>query len=548
MHVPTSKLATRPISRRAVLQGSAGMAATAAMIGSMTFPRSMTAQTPVSGEIPAKTLSGTVILSITGEPLSFNLNAVADDNLYPIACNIYNSLFSLDNDFNVVMELATGYEVSDEGLAITVTLNPLATWHDGEPVTANDVKWSLEAIIADPSSTAAALISALASVDVIDDHTAVLNLSRPSSSIIGFLSWYGVMILPAHIYDDGTDWTENPANMAPIGSGPFRFVSYTPGQTIELEANESYFGEGPFLEKLIWQVIPDQNTQVQALLNGEIDMVDGVPSTNLPQLETDPNFVTIPKNYPNPLYVGFNTAQAPFDNPDVRRAVGMAIDRDQIVASAFGGYGVSQDVYYPTVIAWASNPDATAPAFDIDGANALLDEAGFPLDGDSRFSARLTIFSGWQLLSDTATVIKEQLAAIGIDVEIVTLEFAAWDEQLAAGDFELGMLAGSQGPDPANLALRWGSEGTLNHWGFQNEEFDALLVEGDTASDPEERAALYFQAQQILADEVPGFLIAQQPYYSSYVAGLGNVWLNPDDPAANLVGQNRFTLTTLDGE
>ncbi len=528
-----------------MLQGSAGMAATAALIGGMTFPKSVVAQTPVA-EIPPKELNGTAILAIAGEPLSFNLNAVADDNLFPIASNIFNSLFSLDNDFNVIMELATGYEVADDGMSITVTLNPLATWHDGEPVTAADVKFSLEAIVNEPTSTAAALISALDSVDVVDDHTAVLNLNRASSSIIGFLSWYGVMILPAHIFDDGTNWLENPANMAPIGSGPFKFVSYEPGATIELEANTEYFGEGPYLEGAIYQIIPDPNTEVQSLLNGEID-VAAVPTAQVPTVEANADFVLAPKMYPSPIYLGFNTLRAPLDNLDVRKAIGMAIDREQIVATALAGYGEPQYGYYPTVIEWASNPDSLAPAYDVEGANALLDSAGFPLDGDTRFSLKYYIFTGWQELSDTATVIKEQLAAIGVDVEIVTLEFAAWDEQLASGDFDMGSIGGFQGPDPANLALRWGSAGTLNHWGFENPEFDELLVQGDSAPTPEDRAPFYFEAQQILADNVPGVLLALQSFHTAWTNRLSGFWLDPNDPASSLVGMNRLTLTKLEG-
>ena len=376
---------TLPLSRRSMMQASAG--ATTAMIGGMTFPRVMAAQTPAASpaaEIPAKELSGTAILVLTGEPQSFNPDFQGDDNLWPVACNIYNSLFSLDNNFSVIPELATGYEVAGDGLSITISLNPLASWHDGTPVTSADVKYTLEQIVATPSSTASGLIGSIETVDTPDDHTAVLVLSQPSSSVIGFLSWYGVFILPAHVYE-GTDWATNEANQAPIGSGPFKFVSYEPGATVELEANTSYFGEGPYLERLIYQIIPDANTQVQALQNGEVDFVDGVPNAQVPTFETNPDFRVAGKVYPSPLYIGFNFANEALGNEDVRLAIGMGIDREQIVATALGGYGTAEDRFYPSVIEWASNPDATAPGFDVDGANALLDEAGFPLDGDSRF-------------------------------------------------------------------------------------------------------------------------------------------------------------------
>jgi peptide/nickel transport system substrate-binding protein len=534
-------------TRRSILKGSAGL--TAATIAGMTFPGSMVAQTPVAspvGEIPPKTLSGTAISTITGDPQSFNPAFQVDDNLWPIACNIYNSLFALDNDFNVIPDLATGYEIAEDGLSITVTLNPLATWHDGNPVTSADVKYTLEQIVASPEAPASSLIGALDTVETPDEKTAVLNLSRASGSIIGFLSWYGVFILPAHIYE-GTDWATNEANQAPIGSGPFRFVSYEAGSSVELEANTEYFSEGPYLERLIYQIIPDPNTAVQALTNGEIDYIDNIPNAQIPSFEGNPDFKLAPKVYPSPLYFGFNHEFSPLDQVEVRRAIGMAIDRDQIVATALSGYGTPENRYYPSVIEWASNPDATAPAFDIDGANALLDEAGVSMEGDSRFDVRLLHFTGWQEAADTATVVKEQLAAIGVNVELVLLEFAAWEEQLIAGDFELGLLGGFQGPDPANLSIRWGTDTGLNHWRYSNPEFDQLLVDGDSATTQEERVQAYFAAQEILAEDIPGIPLALQTFTAAFTSRLSGVWLDADDPASALVGMNRFTLTKLEG-
>ncbi len=532
-----------PLSRRSFAQATS--ASTIAAIAGMTLPRVMTAQTPeAAGEIPAKELNGTAILTISGEPQSFNPDFQGDDNLWPIACNIYNSLFSLDNSFNVIPELATGYEIAEDGLSITITLNPLATWHDGEPVTSADVKYTIEQIVQTPSSTASSLISAVETVETPDDLTAVLMLSRPSSSVIGFLSWYGVFMLPAHIYE-GSDWATNEANNAPIGSGPFKFVSYDAGASVELEANTEYFGEGPYLEKLIYQIIPDPNTAAQALQNGEIDLAD-VPNTLIPGFEADPNFKIAGKVYPSPIYIGFNMTTSPLDTLEVRQAIGMAIDREQIVATALGGYGTGEDRFYPSVIEWASNPDSVAPALDVEGANALLDEAGFALDGDFRFKLRLLHFTGWQEASDTATVLKEQLAAIGIEVELVLLEYAAWEEQVAAGDYEISLQGGFQGPDPANLALRWGTGATLNRWGYTNPDFDALLVDGDAAGTQEERAEIYFQAQALLAEDLPSIPIALQTYYSAFTAAMSGVWLDPDDEASTKVGMNRFTLTKLD--
>lgn len=533
-----------PISRRSFAQVSS--AAAAAAISGISIPRALFAQTPeAAGEIAPKELNGTAIMAIPGEPQSFNPDFQGDDYLWPIACNLYNSLFSLDNTFNVIPELATGYEIAEDGMSITVTLQPLATWHDGEPVTSADVKYTIEQIVKTPSSTASSLISAVESVDTPDEKTAVINLSRPSASVIGFLSWYGVFMLPAHIYE-GTDWATNEANLAPIGSGPFKFVSYEAGSAVEITANTEYWGEGPYLEGIIYQIIPDQNTESQALQNGEVDFIANIPNTLVPTFEADPNFKVAPKTYPSPIYFGFNMTSAPLDNLEVRRAIGMAVDRDQIVNTALAGYGTTENRYYPSVIEWASNPDTVAPEFDVDGANALLDEAGFPLDGDFRFSLRLLYFTGWQEIADTATVLKEQFAAIGVDLELVLLEFAAWDEQVSAGDFEISLQGGFQGPDPANLALRWGTDSTLNRWGYSNPDFDALLVEGDAGKTQEERAELYFQAQAILAEDIPTIAVALQTSYAAFTSAMSGVWLDPNDEASKKVGMNRFTLTKID--
>jgi len=548
-----------PFSRRAMVQGGAA-SGMAAILAGMTFPKSLGAQTPaaspaaspitwevptsIEGEVPAKTLSGTVVLAAAGEPQSFQPDFQADDSLWPIACNIYNSLLSLDNSFNVIPELATGYTVSDDGLQITFALNPLATWHDGVPVTSLDVKYTLEQIVADKSSFGSSSISAITSVDTPDAYTAVLNLSAPSASIIGFLSWYAVFILPAHIYE-GTDWSTNPANQQPIGSGPFKFVSYTAGATVELAANEAYFGEGPYIEKLVYNIIPDDNTQVQALLNGEVDYIPGLPSSQVATLQATPGFKVNEKVYPSPIHVGFNFNHAPLDNVEVRRAIGQAIDRQQILDIALGGLGTIADRYYPAVIEWASNPDATVPAYDPDAANAALDAAGFPLNGDSRFDLKLYLFTGWPEVADTATILKEQLGAIGVNVELVSLESASWLEQVQSGESDLAILGGFQGPDPAALKTRFGTGASFNLWFYSNPEFDDLLAQGDAATSQEERVPIYFQAQEILAEDIPALQLVLQTSFIPFSDRLSGIWTDPDDAASSSVGMNRFTLAKL---
>jgi peptide/nickel transport system substrate-binding protein len=125
------------------------------------------------------------------------------------------------------------------------------------------------------------------------------------------------------------------------------------------------------------------------------------------------------------------------------------------------------------------------------------------------------------------------------------LEYAAWEEQMTKGDFDISLQGGFQGPDPANLALRWGTGNSLNRWSYSNAKFDDLLVQGDSAPTQEDRAPFYFQAQAILAEDLPSIPLALQTFFAGFTSRMSGVWLDPDDPAASQVGMNRFTLTKL---
>ena len=492
---------------------------------------------------------GTLVVTTSGDPLSFNPDFQLDDNGFLPCANIYSTLLSLDVNFNIIPELAELWAIAEDGLSVTFTLVEGATWHDGAPVTSADVKYTFEQIVANASAPAAGLIGAIASVDTPDARTAVCRLKQPSASIVGFIAWYGTFILPAHVYD-GSDWATNPANQAPIGSGPFKFVGYDPGSSIELAANLDFWGEGPYVDRLIFRIVPDPGTALQALRNGEVDLMisPSPPNSEVPALEQTAGLKVIQVQYPSVHYIGFHLEKEPMSKLEVRKAIAQAIDRQQILDLALGSYGGIATTFYTSAIAWATNtdPDARAPEFDKAAAAAALDAAGYPVRGGARFKLDLLYSTSFgPEYGDIATVLKQQLAAVNIDVELVGLEVGAFVERGEAGDFDIELIDGAQGPDPANLRLRIGTGGALNHGRYSNPAVEALLNEGDAATDQAARADIYHQIQAILARDLPIVpltdVVVNYPH-SDRVAGL---FFDDTDPVASRVGLYRFTLTRI---
>lgn len=308
--------------------------------------------TGAAGATGKKGGSGTLIVSNSGDPKTFNPDFQIDDNGYIVHSNLYNTMVVLDDDYNILPELAKAWKIADDGLSITFTLVSGATWHDGQPVSAADCKYTIEQILAQQGAPGKDNLSAIQTVETPDDTTVVFKLKEPSAPLLGFLGWYGTFILPKHIYD-GTDWTKNPANQKPVGSGPFKFVSYKAGDNITLEANKAYWGEGPYLDKVIFRIIPDANTALQAFLNDEVDVINS-PTPPLSQISTvqqTPGVKVDVKTYPSVYYIGCNMKKEPMSKVEVRKAISHAIDRQQIVSKALSGFGGVATTFYTDAIA-----------------------------------------------------------------------------------------------------------------------------------------------------------------------------------------------------
>lgn len=483
-----------------------------------------------------------IIIRASGDPMSFNPDLAADDNAYPVVQNIYNRLVKLDASKQAIPDLATSWDVSDDALTITFYLREGMTWHDGESVTSADVVYTFEQIQENSTSYFSSSMAIVDSISAPDDYTVVFHMNQADVSFVARLGWYATFIMPKHIYDNGMDWADNPANMSPIGSGPFKFSDYQQGQSITLVANENYYVV-PKLDRVIYSIIPDDATAVQALVNGEIDVLESIPTANVSELQANPDISMTLNEYPSPQRIIFNLNAPEVQDLAIRQAIAYAMDREEISTKVFGNINPPEYNFYPSMIEWATNDEDSAPRHDTEAAIAILEDAGYSKNSDGFYVTGLTIdvFEGYGY-SDTARLLKAQLAEAGIDLTVQVHEFNAWYQKVGGDrNFILEMQGGFMGPDPAALATRFGSESGTNYAAYSNPEFDQVLAEAAATGDRETRASLYKRAQTYLSEDIPYLPITAYAAYDASNARFINL---PIDGAGKW-GWQELTYTDI---
>ncbi|MCF6460639.1 ABC transporter substrate-binding protein [Clostridium sp. Cult3] len=484
-----------------------------------------------------------MIVRATGDPMTFNPDTIPDDYAYPIVQNIFNRLVKLDASKQIIPDLATDWDVSEDGKTITFNLRDDAKWHDGEKVTSKDVKYTFDTIKENESYYMSSRLAIVDSIETPDEYTVVFNMNRPDVSFIADLGWYGTFILPEHIFNNGQSWEDNPASKEPIGSGPFKFEDFKQGESITLVANPDYHEGAPKLDKIIFSIIPDDATAVEALLNGDIDVLDSVPAANVKELEANENIRLALNEYPSPMRIIFNLNEEILQDVNVRRAIATAIDREEISQKIFDGIQKPEYNMYPSLIEWVSNSEQTAPKFNIEEAINILEEAGYTKDADGYYIRGLTIDvfedGGYP---DAAKLMEATLAQAGIELIVQVHEFNAWSEKVdIQRDFMLELQGGFMGPDPAALQKRLGTGEYSNYGDYSNKEFDELLEKGAATGNQDERAKYYKKAQAILAEELPYIPIVA---YAGYDAN-NDRFINLPIDGEGKWGWSEYTFTDI---
>ncbi len=439
---------------------------------------------------------GTLVAGQSAEPDRFDPHLTTAYASFQVLENVYDTLVQPGDDLTMEPALATEWTTSEDQLTWTFTLRDGVTFHNGREFTADDVVYSLERIRDEEVGSGAAYrLDAIDTIEATDPSTVVITVTAPTPNLLTLLGGYkGMAIVAEENVEDGSIDTQ------PIGTGPFVFVSYNPGDGVVLTKNEDYWrsDEGlPYLDELRFVAIPDPTVLLTNLQSGDVDWIDTVPPADLASLEGSGDVTVGRVPGGDYHYFALNEARPPFDDVRVRQAIAMAINREEITEAATFGAATPNQTAIPAGTFWSFDY-APYEAGDIEGARALLEEAGVA-DG---FAIEFLVTSDNPETVTQAQVIAAELEPLNIEVVINSVDFSTWLDLQGQGEFDAFMLSwvGNIDPDEFYYAQHH-TGGTFNFHGYSNPEVDELLDAARVEVDEDARKALYDQAATIIVDE-----------------------------------------------
>lgn len=514
------------VTRRGLFRGAAALMATTAL------PRFALAQGA----------GGRLVVAADSEPKNLNPAMVASNGVFFVASKVIEPLAeaAYDEEGGFTPLLATEWTAAPDGLSITFKLREGVKWHDGKPFTSADVAWSAMNVWKPAQNIGRIVLANLEAVDTPDDHTAVFRFSKPTPlQLIQNALPVVTSVLPKHLYE-GKDLKDNPANVNLVGTGPFRFAEYKPGQYYRLERNADYWGEGPQLDEIIFRVLPDRGAAASALEAGEVQLAafSAVPLADLDRVGKVPGLKVVTKGYEALTYqliVEINHRRAELANPKVRQAIAHAIDRDFVVDTIFLGYATPATGPVPKNAPEFHTADVPVYAHDVAKANALLDEAGYARGKDGvRFKLDLLPAPYFNETRQFGDYLRQALAEVGIDARVVNNDSAAHQKAVYTDHaFDLAIAPTVFRGDPAistTILARSGVPAGVpfsNQGGYTNPAMDALIDKAAVTIDSAARTALYHDFQKLVATDLPFINVADWGFTSVVSDRLENVATNP---------------------
>jgi peptide/nickel transport system substrate-binding protein len=467
---------------------------------------------------------GALVVAMGEDPGHFNPAITTSFSQHAVANSVYNGLVGLDDNANPVPDLAEHWEVSADATTYTFHLARNVTWHDGRPFTAADVKFTFEELLLKyHSRTKAGLEDVLEAIEAPDEHTVVFRFAQPYASLLQRLDVTEAPILPRHIYEGVADPTQDEANLRPVGTGPFVFSDYTPGVEIRLARNANYFKTGlPYLDEVVFQVIPEPSSQIIALEAGAVDFVWRVPGPDVARIESSAATAVIPvASGPGGgfciMTLIFNLERDIWQDVRTRQAFAHAVDREQILDLVIFGQGQVAAAPISSRISWAHLSDGRQYDYDPLRAEALLDQAGYRRGANgSRFSIDFVHFPQFAKYGE---VMRDHLGKVGIDFVLRPLERAAAVETIfTQRDFDTSIISYCNNSDPEIGVRRMYVSSNIgpipfsNGATYVNAEVDQLFEQAATTADLERRGAIYREIQHILLDELPYWWLVETDF------------------------------------
>ncbi|MDX9714720.1 MAG: peptide-binding protein [Dissulfurispiraceae bacterium] len=430
-----------------------------------------------------------------------------------ISSKIFNGLTKYDKDLNITGDLAESWDISQDGLTIVFNLRKGVKWHDGADFTADDVIFTYETVT-DPKTPTpySSNYGPVKKVEKLGDNRIRVTYSETFASALE--SW-GMGIIPKHLLH-GKDMRSADIYRSPVGTGPYKLKEWITGQRIVLEAFQNYYEGRPGIDRYIARIIPDQTTNFLELKFGGIDFMGLNPPQYKLQSDTDFFKKYFHKfRYPSfgYTYMGYNMKIPLFSDKRIRIAISCLIKKEEIIHGVLLGYGSPATGPFPPE-SWAYNRAVKDPVYNPKKAFALLKEAGWEKGPDGilkkgadKFSFTVLINQGNDARMKTAQIIKEQLSAAGIEMNIKVLEWQAMlHDFIDKKKFEAVIMGWALSRDP-DLYDIWHSsktkEGEFNFISYKNPEVDRLLIEGRQTFDRKKRIMIYNRIHEILADEQP---------------------------------------------
>lgn len=514
----------RGIDRRTFLAGAVAAGGLASPFG-----RAFAATPPRRG--------GTLRISVDQAAAKLNPLLTRVNPEYLLAELLYSSLTRLGPDMTAEPDLAESWTSAPGLTEWTFKLRKGVTFHDGSPCTAADVVATFEAIL-DPkvASPARQNVGPIAKVAAKDDTTVVFTLAAPYADLPVALAYTNAKIVPAAIVRSGLERLDREA----VGTGPFRLVSFEPERLVVVARNDRYYDrERPYLDRVEIVVYPDPTAEGSALIAGDTDLMMAAQPTEFARLERAAGVKALRVASGQFCNVNFGCDQKPFNDPRVRRAMALTIDRPAMVQVVAEGYGTPGNDT-PLNSAYRFYRDLPLKKPDIPRAKALLAEAGYP----SGLEATLVASDRPSVRTQLAVAVREMAKAAGFRINVQTMPHSTYLEQVwKKGSFYVGFY-NMQPTADAIFSLLYTSNAAWNETRWNNAAFDALVAEARTTIDEAKRRQLYGEAQRLMNEEVPSIipvffdiLAAQRDYVQGYrlhprgaVFRLDYVWLGPGAP------------------